>query len=97
MVRFVEIGYKIILGIVFLVNQFRIMQLPEILKSRRTVNNAPGLNRATLLRAIVHYRDARPGAVHQLRPLGDAGPVIAAGGLFAYARQTGMIAAPASS
>ena len=34
------------------------------------------------------------GTVHRLRPLGDAGPVIAAGGLFAYARQTGMIAAP---
>jgi 3-isopropylmalate/(R)-2-methylmalate dehydratase small subunit len=34
----------------------------------------------------------RTGAVHRLRPLGDAGPVIAAGGLFAYARQTGMIA-----
>jgi 3-isopropylmalate/(R)-2-methylmalate dehydratase small subunit len=31
------------------------------------------------------------GTVHRLRPLGDAGPVIAAGGLFAYARQTGMI------
>jgi len=36
----------------------------------------------------------RTGAVHRLRPLGDAGPVIAAGGLFAYARQSGMIAAP---
>jgi len=35
------------------------------------------------------------GVVHTLRPLGDAGPVIAAGGLFAYARQTGMI--PAAS
>src|SRR5581483_9079798 len=35
----------------------------------------------------------RTGAVHALRPIGDAGPVIAAGGLFAYARQTGMIAA----
>jgi len=35
------------------------------------------------------------GAVHRLRPIGDAGPVIAAGGLFAYARQTGMIAAKA--
>jgi len=34
------------------------------------------------------------GTVHRLRPLGDAGPVIAAGGLFAYARQSGMIAAP---
>ncbi len=34
------------------------------------------------------------GVVHRLRPLGDAGPVIAAGGLFAYARQTGMIATP---
>jgi len=33
----------------------------------------------------------RTGAVHRLQPLGDAGPVIAAGGLFAYARQTGMI------
>jgi 3-isopropylmalate/(R)-2-methylmalate dehydratase small subunit len=37
----------------------------------------------------------RTGAVHRLRPLGDAGPVIAAGGLFAYARQSGMIAPPA--
>jgi 3-isopropylmalate/(R)-2-methylmalate dehydratase small subunit len=37
----------------------------------------------------------RTGAVHALRPLGDAAPVIAAGGLFAYARKTGMIAAPA--
>jgi 3-isopropylmalate/(R)-2-methylmalate dehydratase small subunit len=34
------------------------------------------------------------GAVHRLRPLGDAGPVIDAGGLFAYARQTGMIGTP---
>ena len=31
------------------------------------------------------------GTVYRLRPLGDAGPVIAAGGLFAYARNTGMI------
>jgi 3-isopropylmalate/(R)-2-methylmalate dehydratase small subunit len=35
----------------------------------------------------------RTGTVHPLRPLGDARPVIAAGGLFAYARQTGMIGA----
>jgi 3-isopropylmalate/(R)-2-methylmalate dehydratase small subunit len=35
----------------------------------------------------------RTGRVHALRPLGDAGPVIDAGGLFAYARQTGMIPA----
>jgi len=39
----------------------------------------------------------RTGAVHELRPLGDAGPVIAAGGLFAYARKTGMITAPAEA
>jgi 3-isopropylmalate/(R)-2-methylmalate dehydratase small subunit len=39
----------------------------------------------------------RTGTVHTLRPLGDAGPVIAAGGLFAYARKTGMIAAPADA
>jgi 3-isopropylmalate/(R)-2-methylmalate dehydratase small subunit len=37
--------------------------------------------------------NGRTGAVHRLRPLGDAGPVIAAGGLFAYARQSGMIPA----
>jgi 3-isopropylmalate/(R)-2-methylmalate dehydratase small subunit len=37
----------------------------------------------------------RTARVHRLRPLGDAGPVIDAGGLFAYARQTGMIAARA--
>jgi 3-isopropylmalate/(R)-2-methylmalate dehydratase small subunit len=41
--------------------------------------------------------NARTGAVHALRPIGDAGPVIAAGGLFAYARQTGMIPSPAAS
>ena len=35
----------------------------------------------------------RTGRVHRVRPLGDAGPVIEAGGLFAYARKTGMIAA----
>ncbi len=29
---------------------------------------------------------------YQLKPLGEVGPVIDAGGLFAYARQTGMIA-----
>jgi 3-isopropylmalate/(R)-2-methylmalate dehydratase small subunit len=39
----------------------------------------------------------RTGAVHGLRPLGDAGPVIAAGGLFAYARQSGMIPTAAGS
>ena len=33
----------------------------------------------------------RSGACFELRPLGDARPVIDAGGLFAYARQTGMI------
>ena len=38
----------------------------------------------------------RTGVVHPLQPLGDAGPVIAAGGLFAYARQTGMIRPPAT-
>ena len=37
------------------------------------------------------------GAVHPLRPLGDARPVIAEGGLFAYARKTGMIPAVASA
>jgi 3-isopropylmalate/(R)-2-methylmalate dehydratase small subunit len=30
---------------------------------------------------------------YSLKPLGDVGPVIDAGGLFDYARQTGMIAA----
>jgi 3-isopropylmalate/(R)-2-methylmalate dehydratase small subunit len=33
----------------------------------------------------------RSGARFELRPLGDARPVIDAGGLFAFARQTGMI------
>jgi len=31
------------------------------------------------------------GAVHRLKPLGDVRPVIDAGGLFNYARQSGMI------
>lgn len=33
---------------------------------------------------------------YALKPLGDAGPVIEAGGLFAYARKTGMIATSAA-
>ncbi|XP_058104333.1 3-isopropylmalate dehydratase small subunit 1-like [Magnolia sinica] len=32
------------------------------------------------------------GKEHRLKPIGDAGPVIEAGGIFAYARKTGMIA-----
>jgi 3-isopropylmalate/(R)-2-methylmalate dehydratase small subunit len=32
------------------------------------------------------------GNTYQLQPLGEVGPVIDAGGIFAYARQTGMIA-----
>jgi 3-isopropylmalate/(R)-2-methylmalate dehydratase small subunit len=32
---------------------------------------------------------------YSLKPLGDVGPVIEAGGIFAYARQTGMIPAKA--
>lgn len=31
------------------------------------------------------------GKMYSLKPLGEVGPVIDAGGLFAYARQTGMI------
>jgi 3-isopropylmalate/(R)-2-methylmalate dehydratase small subunit len=38
----------------------------------------------------------RSGARFELRPLGDARPVIDAGGLFAYARETGMISATES-
>lgn len=38
----------------------------------------------------------RTGARFQLSPLGDARPVIDAGGLFAYARQTGMIPSAAA-
>lgn len=29
--------------------------------------------------------------VYDLKPIGEVGPVIDAGGIFAYARQTGMI------
>ena len=31
------------------------------------------------------------GRSYDLKPLGEVGPVIEAGGIFAYARQTGMI------
>ena len=31
------------------------------------------------------------GASHALKPIGDVAPVIEAGGIFAYARETGMI------
>jgi 3-isopropylmalate/(R)-2-methylmalate dehydratase small subunit len=35
----------------------------------------------------------RTGKTHHFKPLGDVRPVVDAGGLFNYARQTGMIAA----
>ncbi|KAJ8630994.1 hypothetical protein MRB53_024317 [Persea americana] len=35
------------------------------------------------------------GKEYRLKPIGDAGPVIQAGGIFAYARKTGMIASTA--
>ena len=35
------------------------------------------------------------GKQYNLKPIGEAGPVIDAGGIFAYARSTGMIASPA--
>ncbi|KAK8917020.1 hypothetical protein KSP39_PZI022754 [Platanthera zijinensis] len=35
------------------------------------------------------------GKEYKLKPIGDAGPVIEAGGIFAYARKTGMIASTA--
>ena len=35
------------------------------------------------------------GQVHSIKPLGDVRPVVDAGGLFNYARQSGMIAAAA--
>ena len=38
-------------------------------------------------------RRLRTGEIFELKPLGDARPVIDAGGIFAYARQTGMIPA----
>ena len=34
------------------------------------------------------------GQIYNLKPLGDVGPVIDAGGIFAYARHTGMIPSP---
>jgi len=33
------------------------------------------------------------GKTHSFKPLGDVRPVVDAGGLFNYARKTGMIAA----
>ncbi len=37
------------------------------------------------------------GKTYDLKPLGEVGPVIDAGGIFAYARQTGMIASAGPS
>ncbi|XP_077244973.1 3-isopropylmalate dehydratase small subunit 1-like [Tasmannia lanceolata] len=37
------------------------------------------------------------GKEYGLKPIGDAGPVIESGGIFAYARKTGMIATPSAS
>ncbi len=41
--------------------------------------------------AAATLRHGPSGLTFALRPLGDVAPVVAAGGLFAYARRTGMI------
>ena len=46
----------------------------------------------TLIQArLTRLADSR---TFQLKNLGDAAPVITAGGIFAYARQTGMLKSP---
>jgi 3-isopropylmalate/(R)-2-methylmalate dehydratase small subunit len=61
-------------------------------RSRRptasSTRSAPG-DEAVLDLEASTLTNKRTGKVLSLRPLGDAGPVIAAGGLFAYARKTG--------
>lgn len=59
-------------------------RLCEIFKTGETVRI--DLERNNLTRTV-------DGTVYALKDLGAAAPVIAAGGLFAYARQTGMIPA----
>ena len=36
-------------------------------------------------------KDLTTGKTYELKPLGEAGPVVDAGGIFEYARQQGMI------
>lgn len=43
------------------------------------------------MRIIFSRRNMGAGKEYPLNPLGDAGPVINAGGLFPYAIKTGMI------
>ena len=41
---------------------------------------------------LIHH-----GTTYALKPLGEVRPVVDAGGIFAYARQTGMIPARAGA
>ncbi|KAL0904996.1 hypothetical protein M5K25_027165 [Dendrobium thyrsiflorum] len=43
-----------------------------------------------------HLINHTKGKDYKLKPIGDAGPVIEAGGIFAYARKTGMISSTAA-
>lgn len=52
---------------------------------------------ATLRIEPARIRREPDGREFELKPIGAAGPVIAAGGLFAYARQTGMIPSAAGA
>ena len=61
-------------------------RLCDILKTGDVVS--VDLNQATLTMAST-------GKVYGFKPLGDVRPVVDAGGLFNYARQTGMISGPA--
>ncbi len=61
-------------------------RLCDILKTGDVVS--VDLNQATVTMAST-------GKVYGFKPLGDVRPVVDAGGLFNYARQTGMISGPA--
>ena len=42
-------------------------------------------------KAVVTVRGAAPGRRFALKPLGDVAPIIEAGGIFEYAKQSGML------
>src|SRR5258705_9866550 len=63
--RFVHVRNERLRGVVLRVAGDRIVQLPEILQTRRAAHAGPGLRAAALPRAVVHDGDARVHGVDE--------------------------------
>src|ERR1017187_2048687 len=61
----IRVGDESVRRVVVLAADDGIMQLPDILKARRSMNGLPGRRGAAFARAVVHDRYARMNSLHE--------------------------------